>query len=186
VEVADIMIEVIDALDAHGIPYMLVGSFSSNFYGIPRSTKDVDLVLEFGQRSVHDLTRSLGPRYSLQPQVGFESVTGTTRYIIDLASTHFQVELFSISNDPHDRERFARRRKVAWLNRQIWLPRPEDVIVTKLRWLADLRRNKDYDDILQVATVQSDRLDWDYVTRWADQHGTRKLLDDIRAAVPKI
>lgn len=35
----------ISVLNAGEYPYMIVGSYSSNFYGIPRSTKDADLVL---------------------------------------------------------------------------------------------------------------------------------------------
>ena len=37
---------VIDALDALQIPYMVVGSFSTNFYGIPRATQDADIVVQ--------------------------------------------------------------------------------------------------------------------------------------------
>ena len=33
------------ALTAAGIPHMLVGGFTTNYYGIPRATKDVDIVL---------------------------------------------------------------------------------------------------------------------------------------------
>jgi hypothetical protein len=179
------MVEVVDALERRQIPYLLVGSFSSNFYGIPRSTKDVDLVVELGQHSIGQIANELGPRYSLDRQVGFESVTGTTQYVIDVVGTRFQVELFAISNDSHDRERFARRVRVAWLDRKIWLPTAEDVIITKLRWLSHLRRNKDYDDILQVASVQRDRLDWQYINRWSDEHHTRAIVDEIRAAIPK-
>lgn len=184
-EAADVMVEVVDALDRRQISYLLVGSFSSNFYGIPRSTKDVDLVVELGQHSIREVTTELGPRYSLDRQVGFESVTGTTQYVIDVVGTRFQVELFAVSNDSHDRERFARRVQVTWLDRKIWLPTAEDVIITKLRWLSHLRRNKDYDDILQVASVQGDSLDWQYVNRWAGEHGTRLILEGIRAAIPK-
>jgi hypothetical protein len=179
------MVEVVDALERRQIPYLLVGSFSSNFYGIPRSTKDVDLVVELGQHSIREVASELGPRYSLDRQVGFESVTGTTQYVIDVVGTRFRVELFAISNDSHDLERFARRVQVAWLGRQIWLPTAEDVIVTKLRWLSHLRRNKDHDDIVQVASVQGDRLDWQYMNRWADEHGTRSVLDGIRQAILK-
>jgi hypothetical protein len=39
---------VVDALNELGVAYMLVGSFSSNLYGIPRSTKDADFVVDFG------------------------------------------------------------------------------------------------------------------------------------------
>ena len=37
---------VIDALDALQIPYMMVGSFSTNFYGIVRATHDADIVVQ--------------------------------------------------------------------------------------------------------------------------------------------
>src|SRR5688500_1185261 len=114
------MVEVVDVLESQQIPYLLVGSFSSNYYGIPRSTKDVDLVVELGQQSVHRVTQHLGPRYALQQQVAFESVTGTTRHIIDVVGTQFQVELFRISNDAHDRERYSRRVQVSWLSRMVW------------------------------------------------------------------
>ena len=34
------ILKVIDALESVGVPYMVVGSYSSNLYGIPRSTED--------------------------------------------------------------------------------------------------------------------------------------------------
>lgn len=185
-EIAAVMLEVIDALAAQNFPYLLVGSFSSNFYGVPRSTKDVDIVIELGDQPIHSFTKHLGPRYRLQHQIAFESVTGTTRHIIEVLETQFQVELFRLSGDEHDRERFSRRVEVPWLDRNVWLPTAEDVIITKLRWLSHLRRNKDYDDILNVAAVQRELLNWDYLRSWADRHGTREILDQLQAAIPEI
>jgi hypothetical protein len=52
---------------------------------------------------------------------------------------------------------------------------------SKLRWLAGLRRNKDFDDSLQVATMRRAMLDWQYMEHWCDQHGTREILEEIRA-----
>jgi hypothetical protein len=180
------MLEVIDVLTAESVPYLLVGSFSSNFYGVPRSTKDVDIVVELGEQSIHRIAYHLSPRYRLQPQIAFESVTGTTRHVIEVLETPFQVELFRVSNDEHDRGRFARRVQVTWLDRQVWLPTPEDVIITKLRWLSHLHRNKDYDDVLTVAAVQRGRLDWQYMELWADKHGTRVILDKLRSEIPVV
>jgi hypothetical protein len=37
---------VIEALEAENIPYMVVGALSSSVFGIPRATKDVDIVLQ--------------------------------------------------------------------------------------------------------------------------------------------
>ena len=43
---ASLMVRVADALTGSGVAYLLTGSFSSNYYGIPRSTKDADFVVE--------------------------------------------------------------------------------------------------------------------------------------------
>ena len=58
--------------------------------------------------------------------------------------------------------------------------------MTKLRWGILARRSKDLDDVRNVIAVQADRIDWDYVHRWCEQHGTRALLDEIRASIPPI
>ena len=69
----------------------------------------------------------------------------------------------------------------------MWLPSAEDVIVTKLRWAERAKRGKDYEDVRDVIAVQGDAaLDWDYIHRWAAEHGTRTLLDQIRASIPPI
>ena len=45
------VLQTVSALDECRIPYMLVGSYSTNVYGIPRSTEDADLVIELGDVS---------------------------------------------------------------------------------------------------------------------------------------
>ena len=69
------------------------------------------------------------------------------------------MELFLLSQDPHDQSRFHRRRAVPLFGRHFWLPSPEDVIITKLRWA----RGKDKDDARDVMAVQRDKLDWPYI-----------------------
>jgi hypothetical protein len=176
-------VAVIDALAALAVPYMLVGSFASNFYGVPRSTGDADFVLSLEGASLEALISRLGPRFRLDPQGTFEGVTGSTRYIIHLADNHFLIELFLLTDDAHDQERFARRRRERVLGREAFLPTPEDVVVTKLRWALAGKRTKDRDDARNVIAVQRSRLDWDYVGLWCDRHGTRELLDDIRRSI---
>jgi hypothetical protein len=50
---------VIDALDASSIPYMLVGSYASNVYGVERSTQDADFVVELAEEALGELSRRL-------------------------------------------------------------------------------------------------------------------------------
>ena len=110
----------------------------------------------------------------------------TTRHIIKVADVEFKIELFHLSDDPHDRERFRRRCHVQFLGRQVSMPTAEDVIVTKLRWAILSKRSKDRSDLENVLAVQGPKLDWDYIYRWCDQHGTRALLDEIRQSIPPL
>ncbi|HEY2159430.1 MAG TPA: nucleotidyltransferase [Isosphaeraceae bacterium] len=175
-------VAVFDALVALGIPFMIVGSLSSNVYGIPRSTKDADVVVELGERSVAQIARHLGPQFKLDPQMSFETVTGTLRSELEVVGEAFKVEIFQVSTDPHDSERFARRVPTEVYGHTVPVPTVEDVIVTKLRWA----RSKDKDDVRDVIAVQGDAIDWEYVYSWADRHGTRGLLDEIRRSIPPI
>lgn len=178
---------VIDALEAMHIPYMVVGSFSSSYYGIARSTKDADFVVEFETESLPSFMDHLGPAFRLDPQMTFETITMTRRHVLNVASIPFQIELFYLSEDPHDRERFERRRRVKLLDREINLPTAEDVIIMKTRWAwISKRRSKDIDDVRGVVAVQGPNLDWSYIYGWCDQHGTRALLDEIRDSIPPL
>jgi hypothetical protein len=177
---------VIDAVEALRIPYMVVGSLSSNFYGVSRSTRDADFVLQFSDVSAGAIAERLGPAFRLDPQLSFETVTMTTRQVLDLVGVPFKIELFHLSDDPHDQERFQRRRRQEMQRRQIFLPTAEDVIIAKLRWYVRIRRHKDWDDARDVIAVQGDALDWEYIHAWCEKHGTRQVLDEIRQSIPPI
>jgi hypothetical protein len=175
---------VFDALTALGVDYMVTGSLASNLYGVPRSTKDADLVIYPDAPKLAGLSDVLQAPLNLDPQMSFETVTATTRLIIRWAKRPFKIELFLLSNDPHDQERFRRRQRGMMLGRMVCVPTPEDVIITKLRWSQAGKRSKDVDDVRNVIAVQGDRIDWGYVHRWCDEHGTRDLLEKIRQSIP--
>lgn len=181
-ESSDPALAVIDALDKAGVAYMLVGSHSSNFYGIPRSTRDADFVIELGSKSIADIEAFLPPTYRLNRQVEFETLTGSLKNIIGIDGTRYVVELFRLSGDAFHVSRFARRHQVPMHGRQVWIPTAEDVIVQKLRW----GRTKDLEDVRDVLSVQQDQLKWDYIFEWCAVHNTRDLLEEVRKNTPRI
>ena len=175
-----ITVRVADALEACGIAYLLSGSFASNYYGIPRSTRDADFVVQVQGAVGSEFAQRLGEDFLLDPQLSFETLTGTFRQLIRHRKKAFKVDLFVLSSDPQDQARFQRRRAVQLFDRRLWLPSAEDVIITKLRWA----RGKDKDDARDVVAVQRDRLDWEYIEQWCRQHGTFGLLQSIRCSLP--
>lgn len=173
----NIVLNVIAELERLALPYMLVGSYSSNAFGIARSTQDADFVIEAADRSITPLFAALASVLTFDPQMRLESVTMTSRWVGQDPVSGFKVELFLTTGDPHDVERFGRRQRQPFLGTVAVLPTPEDVVVQKLRWFGRAGRAKDLEDVRNVLAVQVGRLDLDYVRRWCDQHGTRDLFE---------
>ncbi len=170
---------VIEQLENSNVDYMVVGAFSSNLYGVPRSTKDADIVVSLGSIKIVEFCRSLGDDFFLDRQMMLEGFTGSVRNIVRFKPTDFDIELFRLNDDPHHQQRFNRRRrqKIPEFELEAWVPTPEDVIIQKLRWA----RRKDLDDVVNVISVTGKQIEWDYVHRWTDEHGTSDLLKQLRS-----
>ena len=183
-EVDKCAVAVLNALEIEGVQFMLVGAYSSGAYAIPRATKDVDIVLSTHTGAGFDNAISrLEPMFKMDPQISFETITGSRRHILtSRRNKGIQVELFLLGEDAFMQERFRRRKKqyVPSLDRDVWLPTVEDVVVQKLRWA----RSKDIDDVRDVLAVQTvSALDMTYVEHWCAQHGS---LDKLRAVIDSI
>jgi predicted SPOUT superfamily RNA methylase MTH1 len=168
---------VIEELNRLQIPYMVVGSLSSNFYAIPRSTQDADFVIESDQQ-LRDLRQRLSPSFKMDDQIGFETKFMTTKFVFTHQDTPFKVEVFLLSSDEHDQMRFHRRLRREDQGLTVYIPTPEDVIVQKLRWA----RQKDLQDVRDILDVQGEEnLDLAYIHGWCDRRGSRETLERVRA-----
>jgi len=178
----DSLLALTAVFDRNEIPYMVVGSYSSNFYGVPRSTKDADLVLHLSSSGWSRLPSLLPPEITMEEQMGFEMVTSTRKELLRMKGSLFQIELFHLSDDPHDQSRFSRKRYVEiFPGSSVWLPLPEDVIVQKLRWSKGAKRAKDFTDAVAVLEVQGKSLDWAYIEKWCGEHETLDVLAEAKA-----
>lgn len=176
----DGLLALLKTLNELDVPYMIVGSYSSNFYGIPRSTKDADLVFEFTSSNLKRIDERLPAGLRFENQGSFEMVTATRKELLLIEGSDFQIELFHLSDDEFDQCRFQRRVKAELPGGvSVWMPTPEDVIVQKLRWSKGGGRSKDFDDVVSVLRFQHD-LDFDHIGHWCGKHGTMERLREAR------
>ena len=176
---------VVDALEACGIDYMLVGAFSSNAYGIARATNDADFVVAIKSGQLHALMQELGAEFALDAQLQIEGLTGSVRNVITHLRTNFQIDLFRLNTkDEHHDERFRRRRRqvLSDIRREAWIPAVEDVVIQKIRW----GRRKDLDDVVNILAVSGMGIDWSYLRKWTEKHGTQQQLRKLCDEVPNL
>jgi len=170
-------------LETAGVAYMVTGSYATNVYGIPRSTKDADFIVEAPHSQIDQVLASLPRGLQADDQMMFETVTASQRWIVRVEGSSFVAELFVLNRHPFDRSRFDRRVRIEFLPGLVaWLPTPEDVVVQKLRWCARTKREKDFDDARNVIAVQADQLDWPYIERWCGEFGVTVVLTEAREA----
>jgi hypothetical protein len=128
----------------------------------------------------------LGDLVAFEQQAQFDTITWGRRWVgLSKSVPPFTVELFELQNDPFCISEFSRRSRkfVPLLNRALWLPTAEDVVVQKIRW----GRSKDLDDARDVLAVQGpETLDMDYIGKWCSIHGTNGRLETILASLPLI
>lgn len=185
--IEQIAVAVIKACESIGVDHMVTGAFAYNYYGIPRSTKDFDIVVDV--RGSHAMTKiicQLEGVVEFGDQVQFDTLTWGRRHMGRAKQgPTFQVELFELFDDAFVTEQFRRRVQLrsAQLQYDTWLPTAEDMVVQKIRW----GRSKDLDDARDVLAVQDPAtLDMAYVRKWCDIHGTTPRLDDILASLPPL
>ncbi len=170
----------LDLLNEAGIPYMIVGSFSSNAYGEARATKDADFVVEISEEDRRELLARLSPEFEADPQASFETITGHTRQILRIPSIPFEIELFDLTDEEFDQERFSRRVKTFIGGRILWLPTAEDVVIQKLRWTVLGKRDKDFLDVVGIIKVRGHKLAWNHIEKWCNSLGLVEVLQDAR------
>ncbi len=170
------------ALEQLGIDYMITGSYASNVHGVPRSTQDADFIIEAPPEEVSRLLATLEPPMQADPQMLFETITSSLRWVVRLDRSPFVMELFLLNSHPFDRSRFDRRvREEVLPGALAWLPTAEDVIVQKLRWSARGKRPKDFADACAVIGVQAGKLDWPYIEKWCAELDATAALAEARA-----
>lgn len=184
----EIVLKVAAALEKSGIPFMIVGSFASNVYGIERNTQDADFVLQLPAEGLKTVLKHLGSDFKLDPQLSFESIIAMGHYFV-LRHLHplFKIELFVAGDSEESKGEFERRRRVVFQGTPLYFVSPEDLIVIKLRWFnADRRRTKDIDDVRGVLAVQQGKLDLAVIRERCDRHGLREHLEEIIRSTPPL
>ena len=75
---AEFLAEVVGTLEAASIEYMIGGSVASSIYGEPRTTRDVDIVVEITDKSLASLVSAVDPTriYIDEPAHGQSVVSG--------------------------------------------------------------------------------------------------------------
>lgn len=183
-EALQVLFRVLDVLDRLGVPYHIGGSYASAIHGIPRQTHDIDLVVALTREQVGGAAQALESEFYVDEEMMRRAVDERGTCNLIHLDSGVKVDLFVKGTSDFDREEFERRLRVRLgeeISREVFVKSAEDTLLRKLLWYRQGGEVSDrqWEDVRGIVSVQGERLDVDYLTRWADLLSVRDLLDRV-------
>lgn len=173
----------VTSLENLEIQYYIGGSVASSIFGLPRSTMDVDIVADIKKSHVKDLTVILQDKYYIDPEVIMKAIDRKSSFNLIHLDTMMKIDIFILKDRPFDREAF-KRKKVDNIGEKpditsFYFSSEEDIIISKLEWfmLGGEVSERQWKDLIGVLKIQGEKLDYDYLKKWAEELGLSTLLD---------
>lgn len=166
-----------ETLERLGIRYMVTGSVATIFYGEPRFTNDIDVVVVLPPARCAEFCLAFAlPDFYVSEEAALRAVADGGQFNILHPSSGLKVDVIVAGQSPFDRSRLARIVRVAPdRGHAAWFASPEDVIIKKLAYYHEGGSDKHLRDIAGVLKVSGDRLDRAYIADWTERLGLREI-----------
>jgi len=161
---------------------MLAGSFASSYHGDPRTTNDIDLVIDCDRVSLERFVRHLDPsEFYVSAEAADEAWRRRGQFNVVLLESGWKIDLILRKNRAFSREEFARRQPVEVAGVRVWIASAEDTIVAKLEWGRAGESERQLRDVAGILEVRRGELDLTYIERWVGELDLRSLWQRARA-----
>ena len=169
---AEVLRRITTALDRAGIAYMLTGSFAGSYYGTPRTTQDVDLVIDPTHAQLRTLFHLLpSEEYYFDLDAALEAHNRHSLFnVVDMV-TGWKIDLVIRKDRAFSEEEFRRRTPVYLQGMMVLVASAEDVVVSKLEWARAAQSTRQIEDVAAILRVRREALDRAYLEKWIAELG---------------
>lgn len=175
----EIIKKVVAALGENKIPYMLTGAIAVNYYGRPRLTHDVDLVVQIQLKDAKKIEKLFEDKFYVAFEGIIDAVKYSTMFNLIHSETGIKVDCWILKHKEYDQLSFSRRRTKTIFDQEMYISSPEDLIVTKLDWYKQSDIQKHYEDVIGIFEIQQGKLDIEYIKKWAKRFSFLDIVEDI-------
>ena len=173
-------------LDEAGIDYMIGGAVAVWPWGEPRSTQDIDIVIQLGIEHINALSKELEKvEIFLPPDTIMENLNKTRGYLPINAihgASGYKAEMYLVREEDELRKAaFQRRVKVDFGSEvgEIYIHSPEDLIIYKMLYYSLSQQTKHIRDIGSIIKTIGEQLDYEYIQRWAAEKQLVAIWQEI-------
>jgi hypothetical protein len=165
---------VINVLEQLDIPYMVVGGFAAIFYGEPRLTLDVDIIVDIKWHHIAPFIQAFPiPDYYASEEGIRDSLERRYPFNVIQPTTGAKVDLVPLPNDPFTQAAFRRRQRLEYdeSGHSAIFITPEDIVLAKLIAFRETESDKHLRDARGVLITQWGTLNIEAIRRGAHAAG---------------
>jgi hypothetical protein len=175
----------VNILEKLALPYCITGSFASNYYGYPRLTHDLDIIVVMNESDVDGIFKAFSKGGYVDREAIREALEQKDMFNVIYAEVGLKVDFWVCRESSFDLGMFERRKKVEMTEgMRAYIASPEDVILSKLLWAQKTDSEKQIGDAKGVYKVQEEHLDTDYLKSWAAKLNLSSALEQLKKDPP--
>lgn len=180
-EPSDLLRYTVAALEKLGTRYFVTGSTASIFFGEPRFTNDLDVVVDLREGDIAELCAEFpAPEFYLSEEAVHRAVAQKGIFNILNPVAGLKVDVIVPPDSMFNRSRFSRIQKIRTdANFQACFTSAEDLIVKKMEFFREGGSEKHLRDITGILKVTGTALDYQYIESWAENLGLETIWRTI-------
>jgi hypothetical protein len=180
-EPSELLQRIVAILERLDLRYFVTGSMATIFFGEPRFTNDIDIVVDLPANRIAEFCAAFpSPELYLSEETVYRAVSRRGQFNIIHPASGLKVDIMVPADSSFNRSRFSRVKRIR--------PAPsfdavfssaEDVMLEKMEAYREGGSEKHLRDIAGVLKISGEHLDRAYMADWADRMGTSEIWEEV-------
>ncbi|MCX9011338.1 MAG: hypothetical protein OIN66_09465 [Candidatus Methanoperedens sp.] len=168
-------------LNENNVNYVIVGGFAVLFYGNPRTTMDIDFVIQLADEDIPMLIKFLQENGFYADEYDMRTALKEKSHCtVEDKETMFRLDIKGVYGEMDERV-LRNKRRIELYDTAVYIALAEDTIANKLLF----GRERDVEDALGIYVRQHDALNMEYLESICKKIGVYDALGDLRKRYEK-
>jgi hypothetical protein len=179
----DVLKDCAERFEKLGINYMLTGSMALVHYAMPRTTTDIDVVIELTIKDAEKFIKEFETDFYVPQNRVKDAIYRNRMFNILNQETIIKIDCVILKEDEFNRNAFSRRQRVNYTKDfEVWIIGKEDLIISKLNWAKISHSEMQMRD---VASLLRNGYDEKYIDNWTEKLRIKDILQECLELINK-
>jgi len=176
-DLVSLLKKVVNKLEKLKIPYMITGGIAVSFWGLPRTTHDLDIVIKIKEKDKEKIIEAFKKEFYISERAVTEAIRNQSTFNLIHYRSGLKIDFWMAKETDFGNLEFRRRKKRKTFGKKIYFISPEDLILEKLLWFKESQSTRHLEDIEGILKIS--KVNIDYIKKWAKKHSTIEIFDKI-------